>query len=81
MRAKRRSNIQAAIRDAAIAYAKARGLRGSPAYHIAKVTRLPLASVQGFLKRDSKHLSTVEAIADVLDLEIKIEQKSKSRSK
>lgn len=72
---KRRSRVQDAICAAASAYAKANRLRGGAAYHIAKVSRLPLSSVQGFLGRDSRHLATVEAIADALGLRITVEDK------
>ena len=72
---KRRSSVQASIRDAAAAYAKAKGLRGGAAYQIAKISRLPLSSVQGFLDRDSRHLATVEAIADAIGLTIRVETK------
>jgi len=74
--AKRRSSVQAAIRDAATAYAKAHKLRGGAAYHIAKVSRLSLSSVQGFLTRDSRHLATVEAIAEALGMKVTVETKA-----
>jgi hypothetical protein len=69
----RRSHIQSAIREAAEAYAKENRLRGGCAYRIAKITRLPLSSVQGFLNRDSRHMATMEAIADALGLSIVVE--------
>lgn len=59
-------------------FARSNKLRGGAAYHLAKVGRLPLSSVQGFLTRDSRHLATVEAIADALGLVLKVEPKAQS---
>jgi hypothetical protein len=77
----RKSSVQRAILEAAEAYAKEHKLRGGAAYRIAKIARLPLSSVQGFLNRDSRHLATMEAITDALGLTIKLEPKSKTKGK
>ena len=78
---RRTSALQAAIREAAAVYAKDNHLRGGPAYHIAKVGRLPLSTVQGFLERDSKHLVSIEAMAEVLGLEIRVVAKGAKKSR
>ena len=76
MAKQRRSHIQSVIREAAEAYAKENRLRGGCAYRIAKISRLPLSSVQGFLSRDSRHMATMEAIAEALGLTIKVEPRA-----
>lgn len=75
---RRFSRVQAAIQQAAMAYARSQGLRGSAAYQVAKVSGVSLSSVQSILAGDSRHLANIEAVADALGLIIEVRPKPRS---
>jgi hypothetical protein len=72
---RRTSRVQAAIQQAATAYARSNGLRGSAAYQVSKVSGVALSSVQSILAGDSRHLANIEAVADALGLVIEVRAK------